>query len=182
MPASLYTISYDLSADRERDRVAHVLEGFGARAQFWLGQVKDESSPVCGSVFECRLTRGMKERLLSALEALQVESGTIHLYPAAPDSQTFPALCAAFRTLIAQHFADLPGIIETLGDPAMVRQPVHYPQAAGPQPGDATFETDRYEWFVANDHKDNRQALTPIRPGQPIPAMERLPRVQRRHR
>ena len=124
----------------------------------------------------------MKERLLSALEALQVESGTIHLYPAAPDSQTFPALCAAFRTLIAQHFADLPGIIETLGDPAMVRQPVHYPQAAGPQPGDATFETDRYEWFVANDHKDNRQALTPIRPGQPIPAMERLPRVQRRHR
>ena len=65
--------------------MAHVLEGFGVRAQFWLGQVKDESSPVCGSVFECRLTRGMKERLLRALEALQVESGTIHLYPARSD-------------------------------------------------------------------------------------------------
>ena len=71
MPASLYIVTYDISADRERDRVAHVLEGFGVRAQF--------------SVFECRLTRGMKERLLRALEALQVESGTIHLYPARSD-------------------------------------------------------------------------------------------------
>lgn len=51
--------------------MADVLEGFGVRAQF--------------SVFECRLTRGMKARLLRALEALSVETGTIHLYPARSD-------------------------------------------------------------------------------------------------
>lgn len=104
--------------------------------------------------------------------------------PAAPDSMTFPALSAAFRDLIAQHFPDLSGIIETLGDPAMVHYPVHYPQIAGPQPGDPTFETDRYEWFVANDNKNNRtdrQALAHARPGQPIPPMERLRKVSGRH-
>lgn len=72
MPAaSLYIITYDVTSNRERERVAHVLQGFGVRAQF--------------SVFECRLTRGMKERLLRALTALHVESGTINLYPARSD-------------------------------------------------------------------------------------------------
>ena len=64
-------MTYDLSCDRERARVAHVLEGFGVRAQY--------------SVFECRLSRGMKERLVRALEELMVETGTIHLYPARTD-------------------------------------------------------------------------------------------------
>jgi CRISPR-associated endonuclease Cas2 len=68
---SLYIATYDISCDRERAKVADVLEGFGVRAQF--------------SVFECRLSRGLKVRLVAALEALDVQSGTIHLYPARTD-------------------------------------------------------------------------------------------------
>jgi CRISPR-associated protein Cas2 len=72
-PASLYIITYDVTCDRERDRVSEVLEGFGVRAQF--------------SVFECRLTRGMRARLVRSLETLAVQSGTIHIYPARATSR-----------------------------------------------------------------------------------------------
>ena len=72
MPAaSLYIVTYDIACDKERGRVADVLQGFGVRAQY--------------SVFECRLTRGMKERMVRALTELAVETGTIHLYPARTD-------------------------------------------------------------------------------------------------
>ncbi len=68
---SLWIVTYDVTSDRERSRVAEVLEGYGIRAQF--------------SVFECRLSRGLRERLRRDLEALSIQSGTIHLYPARSD-------------------------------------------------------------------------------------------------
>lgn len=71
MHHQLYIATYDISCDRERARVAAVLEGFGVRAQF--------------SVFECRLSRGLKTRLLRELEDLAVTTGTIHLYAARSD-------------------------------------------------------------------------------------------------
>ncbi len=94
---------------------------------------------------------------------------------------SFPALRAEFRSAVETFFPTLPAIIETLGDPAAVRHPVHYPQVAGPQPGSAEFEIDRYEWWVANDDKRNRdrQFLHPVQPGQPLPTLERLEKVQR---
>ncbi len=53
-----------------------------------------------------------------------------------------------------------------LGNPDKVRHPVHYPQVAGSNPGDAAFEQDRYAWFMQNDdttnHRQPGQYLQPI--------------------
>jgi CRISPR-associated protein Cas2 len=61
-----YIAAYDLAEDRERNRVAAVLEGFGFRVQ--------------KSVFELRLTRGQREEVLSKLAALKLETGFVSLY------------------------------------------------------------------------------------------------------
>lgn len=61
-----YIAAYDLASDRERERVSRVLEGYGFRVQF--------------SVFELRLTRGLRERLLADLKQLELKSGFIYLY------------------------------------------------------------------------------------------------------
>jgi CRISPR-associated protein Cas2 len=67
MPAStLYLACYDVTDDAERERVCGVLEGYGLRVQ--------------KSVFECRLTRSARERLLLALGELKIESGFLYLY------------------------------------------------------------------------------------------------------
>lgn len=70
-----YIAAYDLTSDRERERVAQVLEGYGFRVQF--------------SVFELRLTRGLRERLLVELENLKIESGFICLYRRAATAKRF---------------------------------------------------------------------------------------------
>lgn len=68
-----WVIAYDVSDDRIRSAVAHVLEQFGDRVQ--------------GSVFECRLdTRALGEvtrRLRDALEA--PEHGNVRIYRACAD-------------------------------------------------------------------------------------------------
>ena len=68
-----YLIVYDVTDDRERDGVAEIIEGFGLRVQ--------------KSVFECRLTRSAKERLVSRLENLQLQSGFLYLYKLGPQIQ-----------------------------------------------------------------------------------------------
>jgi CRISPR-associated endonuclease Cas2 len=60
-----YIAVYDL-ADGERERAARVLEGYGIRVQ--------------KSVFELRLTKGQRERLLQSLDDLQLKSGSVLLY------------------------------------------------------------------------------------------------------
>jgi len=62
----VHLAAYDLSDDGERSRVDRVLRGYGFRVQW--------------SVFECRLSRGERERLLGALRALDLKSGHVRLY------------------------------------------------------------------------------------------------------
>ena len=67
MPAStFYVACYDVTSDSERDRVTDVLEGYGFRVQ--------------KSVFECRLTRSAKEKLLQQLAQLELRTGFVFLY------------------------------------------------------------------------------------------------------
>ena len=61
-----YVAVYDVASDRERSRVAKVLEGFGIRVQ--------------QSAFECQLTRGAREQLKKRLEELALETGFVYLY------------------------------------------------------------------------------------------------------
>jgi CRISPR-associated protein Cas2 len=69
----LYLACYDVADDKERDRVATVLEGFGLRVQ--------------KSVFECRLTRSAAERMLTEIENLKMESGFLFLYKLGRDGR-----------------------------------------------------------------------------------------------
>ena len=64
--APLFNVIYDISCDRERRRVDKTLAGFGFRVQ--------------KSAYECRLTRGAKQLLVSKLEQLCIETGQIRLY------------------------------------------------------------------------------------------------------
>lgn len=61
-----YLAVYDLTDNRERERVAAVLEGYGLRVQ--------------KSVFECRLTHSARERLLAEIKSLQLHTGDLLLY------------------------------------------------------------------------------------------------------
>ena len=61
-----YVAVYDISDDKERDRVAKALEGYGIRVQF--------------SVFECRLTSVQRKQLLGRIDSLEIESGFLYLY------------------------------------------------------------------------------------------------------
>ncbi len=61
-----YVVIYDISSNRERRWVDKCLKGYGFRVQ--------------KSVFECRLTRPMKKRMIEALEKLGIESGFIKIY------------------------------------------------------------------------------------------------------
>ena len=68
MPSRIseYAVVYDISNDRERNRVSKILIGFGFRIQ--------------KSVFECRLTRRSKEQLTAQLGKLEIKTGFIKLY------------------------------------------------------------------------------------------------------
>jgi CRISPR-associated protein Cas2 len=61
-----YLIVYDISKQRERTKVSKILSGYGQRVQ--------------ESVFECRLSVGMRERLKKKLEKLEVETGFVLVY------------------------------------------------------------------------------------------------------
>lgn len=63
---SAYVAVYDMSDDRERTRVATVLEGFGLRVQF--------------SAFELRLSPATRQTLLRRLEDLKLQTGFLYLY------------------------------------------------------------------------------------------------------
>lgn len=69
----LYAITYDLSDDRERSRVAKLLLGFGFRVQ--------------KSVFECRLSRSSRLVLFQSLERLGLVSGSVRCYQVYSSSQ-----------------------------------------------------------------------------------------------
>lgn len=68
MKSTCYVAVFDLSDDRERTRVAKLLEGVGMRVQ--------------KSVFECRLTRSGRQRLLDEVARLELTSGFLTLYKA----------------------------------------------------------------------------------------------------
>lgn len=62
----LYLAVYDVSEDRERERVAKLLEACGVRIQ--------------KSVFEIRANRALRSRLLRQVAALNLASGFVVLY------------------------------------------------------------------------------------------------------
>lgn len=68
IPSGAYLLVYDVTRDRLRTKVAKVAEGYGVRIQ--------------KSVFECRLSKGMKEQLWQRLRNLPLdEQDSVALYP-----------------------------------------------------------------------------------------------------
>ncbi len=63
---SKYVIAYDISDQRERNRVSKVLTGYGFRVQ--------------KSVFECSLSPGGKTKMEAELEKLDLKSGYLYIY------------------------------------------------------------------------------------------------------
>ena len=61
-----YVAVYDVTDDVERARVDRALLGYGFRVQ--------------KSVFECRLTRSTRERLLAELTGLDLQTGHVLVY------------------------------------------------------------------------------------------------------
>jgi len=55
-----------IKKEKERDRIARLLKNYGFRVQ--------------KSVFECRLTRKDKRKLIDDLEALEIKTGSIKIY------------------------------------------------------------------------------------------------------
>ncbi len=64
--APLYLLCYDISDNKERNKVDNILHNYGFRVQ--------------KSVYECHLTRGDKQRLLGTLESLEITTGHIRCY------------------------------------------------------------------------------------------------------
>lgn len=64
----MYVISYDISSDRLRNKVAKVLLGYGKRVQY--------------SVFECRISQKRFEELYKKMALLMVDTdeGNIRIY------------------------------------------------------------------------------------------------------
>lgn len=64
----MYVVSYDISSDRLRAKVAKTLEGYGMRMQY--------------SVFECRLSEKKYKELYAALLNItgDMEDGSIRFY------------------------------------------------------------------------------------------------------
>ncbi len=65
----LYVVSYDITSNSLRNKVAKLLEGFGRRVQF--------------SVFECHLTEERYKELYRKLFALtsKMPDGSVQFYP-----------------------------------------------------------------------------------------------------
>ncbi|HAB18205.1 MAG TPA: CRISPR-associated endonuclease Cas2 [Verrucomicrobiota bacterium] len=86
-----YVAAYDLTEDRERNRVAKVLEGFGFRVQF--------------SVFELRLSPASKTRLLNRLSELNLKTGWVGLYRRQHGSALDAVGCVPERPLKDDDYA-----------------------------------------------------------------------------
>ncbi len=65
--SSCYLVSYDLSNDKHRLKVAHLLEGYGERVQY--------------SVFEIWATAQQLEKLGQQLRRYVEDEGSIRIYP-----------------------------------------------------------------------------------------------------
>jgi CRISPR-associated protein Cas2 len=61
-----YAVVYDITDDLERLKVAKLLKDYGFRVQ--------------KSVFECRLTKTEKEKLIKNLKDLDIKTGSIKIY------------------------------------------------------------------------------------------------------
>lgn len=61
-----YVAVYDVTEDRERNRVAKILEGFGLRVQY--------------SAFELRLTPSQRQTLIRHLQEVALKTGFVYLY------------------------------------------------------------------------------------------------------
>ena len=61
-----YTVIYDISSDRERNKIDELLKGFGFRVQ--------------KSVFECTLKKRGREELIAQLEKLDIQTGFVKIY------------------------------------------------------------------------------------------------------
>lgn len=64
----MYVVSYDITSDRRRNKIAKTLEGYGTRIQY--------------SVFECRLTEKKYKEMYRKLIQLMTdeEDGSIRIY------------------------------------------------------------------------------------------------------
>lgn len=64
----MYVVSYDITSDRRRNKIAKILEGYGRRIQY--------------SVFECRLTEKKYQELYRKLMQMMIETeaGSIRFY------------------------------------------------------------------------------------------------------
>lgn len=64
----MYVVSYDITSDRRRNKIAKTLEGYGTRIQY--------------SVFECRLTEKKYKEMYRKLMQLMTdeEDGSIRIY------------------------------------------------------------------------------------------------------
>ena len=64
----MYVVSYDITSDRLRNKIAKTLEGYGTRIQY--------------SVFECRLTEKKYKEMYRKLMQLMTdeEEGSIRIY------------------------------------------------------------------------------------------------------
>lgn len=64
----IYVVSYDISSDRVRTKLAKLLEGYGVRIQY--------------SVFECRLTAGRFQKMYREIFKLteDAEEGSVRFY------------------------------------------------------------------------------------------------------
>lgn len=74
MARTFYLISYDVTNDRTRARIAHWLEGYGERVQY--------------SVFEVWLTSQEYAQLCKRLAAAVAEEGSIRIYRLCPVCQS----------------------------------------------------------------------------------------------
>lgn len=61
-----YVVIYDISNNRERQRINKLLKGFGKRIQ--------------KSVFECRLNKTGKKKLIEQLKTLDIKTGFVKIY------------------------------------------------------------------------------------------------------
>ena len=61
-----YAVVYDITDDKERTRIARLLKSYGFRVQ--------------KSVFECRLTKADKKKLINDLINLNIKTGSIKIY------------------------------------------------------------------------------------------------------
>lgn len=69
----LYIAAYDIGDEKERHKVARILENYGERVQ--------------RSVWLCEMTQQKRQRLCRALDAVQLASGYVDVWPVAGAGQ-----------------------------------------------------------------------------------------------